>query len=103
NTGLFYIPSWERGSVPQRPSPAYGAMRAFDPRTGEKKWEFKKNDAMFPAGALTTASDLLFTGTSGDYYSGDAASRLTDRYFYALNARTGALLWQTALTGSVQS
>lgn len=78
-------------------------MRAFDPRTGEKKWEFKKNDAMFPSGALTTASDLLFTGTSGDYYSGDAASRLTDGYFYALNARTGELLWQRDMAGSVQS
>jgi alcohol dehydrogenase (cytochrome c) len=106
STGLFYVPSWEReavGGLMQRPSPSYGAMRAFDPRTGEKKWEFKKNDAMFYAGALTTASDLLFTGTSGDYYSGDAASRLTDGYFYALNARTGELLWQMALAGSVQS
>jgi alcohol dehydrogenase (cytochrome c) len=102
NTGLFYIPAWERGSMQRRPSPSYGAMRAFDPRTGEKKWEFKKNDAMFPAGALTTASDLLFTGTSGDYYSGDAAAALTGGYFYALNARTGELLWQRDMAGSVQ-
>jgi alcohol dehydrogenase (cytochrome c) len=31
-TGLFYIPTWERGTALQRPSPGYGAMRAFDPQ-----------------------------------------------------------------------
>jgi alcohol dehydrogenase (cytochrome c) len=106
STGLFYVAAWEReavGGYMQRPSPSYGALRAIDPRTGEKTWEFKKDDGMFYAGALTTASDLLFTGTSGDYYSGDEAARLADRYFYALNARTGEILWQTALTGSVLS
>ncbi|HSP68571.1 MAG TPA: PQQ-binding-like beta-propeller repeat protein [Bryobacteraceae bacterium] len=103
NTGLFYIPSWERGSMQRRPSPSYGAIRAFDPETGEKKWEFKRNDAIFTAGALTTASDLLFTGVGGDYYSGDAAARLVNGYFYALDARTGQLLWQMSLAGSVQS
>jgi alcohol dehydrogenase (cytochrome c) len=104
NTGLFYIPSWERAAVGgfmQRPGPGYGAMRAFDPRTGEKKWEFKRNGAIFTAGALTTASDLLFTGVEGDYYSPPAAARLEDRYFYALNARTGDLLWRISLPGSV--
>jgi alcohol dehydrogenase (cytochrome c) len=106
STGLLYVPSWERGAVGglmQRPSPGYGAMRAFDPRTGEKKWEFKRNDAIFTAGALTTASDLLFTGVGGDYYSGDAAARLVNGYFYALDARTGQFLWQMSLTGTVSS
>jgi alcohol dehydrogenase (cytochrome c) len=102
STGLFYVPALERGTMP-RPSPAYGAMRAFDPKTGERKWEFKRNDAVFAAGALTTASDLLFTGTWGDYSSGDVAARLADGYFYALDARTGQLLWQMSLPGSVQS
>src|SRR4029079_19043109 len=106
STGLFYVAAWEREAVGghmQRPSPGYGALRAIDPRTGEKAWVFKKDNGMFSAGVLTTASDLLFTGTSGYYYSGDEASRLADRYFYALNARTGEILWQTALTGSVLS
>ena len=31
----------------------YGAVRAFDPKTGERKWEFKMNDITW-AGVLTT-------------------------------------------------
>jgi alcohol dehydrogenase (cytochrome c) len=104
-TGLFYIPSWERGAtsgaIPVRGS-AYGAMRAFDPKSGERKWEFKVNDGVFLGGALTTASNLLFTGVWGDFYSEPAASRLVDGYFYALDARTGQQLWKTSLAGSVQ-
>ena len=105
-TGLFYIPSWERGTTMTGMSgqgPGYGAMRAFDPRTGERKWEFVRKDAVFTSGALTTASDLLFTGVWGDSYSGDTAARLADGYFYALDALTGKLLWQMSLAGSVQS
>jgi alcohol dehydrogenase (cytochrome c) len=102
NTGLFYIPSWERATA-KAGTPSYGAMRAFDPRTGEKKWEFKRDNIIFTAGALTTASDLLFTGVWGDTISGSAVARLTDGYFYALDARTGQLLWQTSLAGSVFS
>jgi alcohol dehydrogenase (cytochrome c) len=67
----------------------YGAVRAFDPRTGEKKWEFKMLDVT-DAGILTTESDLLFSGGR-------------EGYFYALDARTGDLLWRTALGGAVAS
>src|SRR5262249_48608927 len=69
STHLFYVPSWERPRVNGRvtsPSPAYGAMRAIDPLTGERKWEFRLDSAVFTAGTLTTASDLLFTGVEGD-------------------------------------
>ena len=52
---------------------------------------------------MTTASNILFTGVWGDYYSGPEAERLGDGYFYALDARTGEVLWQMALGGSVQS
>jgi glucose dehydrogenase len=45
----------------------------------------------------------LFTGVEGDDDSGADASRRADGYFYALDARTGDLLWQMALTGSVHS
>lgn len=93
NTGLFYIPAWEESS-----SPRYSAVRAFDPRTGEKKWEFKEESAIF-RGVLTTASDLLFTGVLGQ----GAAGRLVDGQFYALDARTGQLLWPMSLPGPVQS
>jgi alcohol dehydrogenase (cytochrome c) len=105
STALFYIPSWERGNNPNG-SPllgtSYGAVRAFDPATGAKKWEFKRDDTEFH-GVLTTASDLLFAGVWGDFYSGPVAARMADGYFYALDARTGELLWQIGLPGSVQS
>ena len=55
-------------------------MLALDPQTGDKKWEFKMHDVT-DAGILTTASDLLFTGGR-------------EGYFYALDARTGNLLWR---------
>jgi alcohol dehydrogenase (cytochrome c) len=67
----------------------YGAILAFDPLTGARRWEYKMVD-FTDAGILTTASDLLFTGgREGD--------------FYALDARTGALLWKFAAGGQVQS
>ena len=67
----------------------YGAVRAFDPKTGERKWEFKMADVT-SAGILTTASDLLFTGGR-------------EGYFWALDARTGAELWKANLGGDVAS
>jgi alcohol dehydrogenase (cytochrome c) len=98
STGLFYIPALEEGADPR-----YGAIRAFDPHTGEMKWEFKKEHASF-YGALTTATGLVFTGVRGDFGAGNAtAERLADGHFYALDARSGQLLWQMGLAGSVQS
>jgi alcohol dehydrogenase (cytochrome c) len=67
----------------------YGAILALDPLTGEQRWEYKMVD-FTDAGILTTASDLLFSGgREGD--------------FFALDARTGALLWRFAVGGQVQS
>jgi outer membrane protein assembly factor BamB len=40
------------------------------------------------SGVLTTASDLLFTGGR-------------EGYFYALNARTGQVLWNASLGGQI--
>jgi alcohol dehydrogenase (cytochrome c) len=65
----------------------YSAVRALDPRTGERKWEFKMSEAT-DAGILTTASDLLFSGGR-------------EGYFFALDARTGGLLWKAALGGQI--
>jgi len=65
----------------------YGVVRAIDPRTGEKKWEFKMNDVT-ASGILTTASDLLFTGGR-------------EGFFQALDARTGELLWKTNAGGEI--
>jgi alcohol dehydrogenase (cytochrome c) len=67
----------------------YGAIRAIDPKTGEKKWDFPMDDVT-DAGILTTATDLLFSGGR-------------EGYFYALDARTGSLLWKTAVGGPVRS
>jgi alcohol dehydrogenase (cytochrome c) len=67
----------------------YGAIRAFDPQTGVRKWEFKMADVT-SSGVLTTASDLLFTGGR-------------EGYFWALDARTGAELWRANLGGDVAS
>ena len=67
----------------------FGAVRAFDPHTLEKKWEFKMNDITW-GGVLTTASDVLFSGGK-------------EGYFFALDARTGDLLWKVALGGQVNS
>jgi alcohol dehydrogenase (cytochrome c) len=124
-TGLFYIPTWvgygttfvkadneyvegkvfgvglQRSLIPgtnlngrtlpnfRRPDEGFGAIRAIDPATGERKWEFKMNDVT-DAGILTTDSDLLFSGGR-------------EGYFFALNARTGTLLWRASLGGVVAS
>jgi alcohol dehydrogenase (cytochrome c) len=120
-TGLFYIPAWvnyssvyvktkeeysegrQYGSgTPRSPVPffrtpqnyrkedeGYGAVRAVDAKTGALKWEFKMNDVT-DAGILTTATDVLFSGGR-------------EGYFYALDARTGAPLWKTAVGGPVAS
>jgi len=68
---------------------AYGSILAMDPRTGQKKWEFKMNDVT-DSGVLTTVSDLLFAGGR-------------EGYFYALDARTGVELWRASLGGQMEA
>jgi alcohol dehydrogenase (cytochrome c) len=111
-TGLFYIPTWENTSTtyvkaPQPPvfeegktfaglfpkggnrgEDIYSAVRAIDPKTGEKKWDYRQSAPSTEAGILTTASDVLFSGSR-------------DGQFFALDARDGKLLWQTNLGRSV--
>jgi len=67
----------------------FGAVRAFDPKTGEKKWEYKMNDITW-AGVLSTTTDLIFSGGR-------------EGYFFALNARNGELLWKLNLGGQFNS
>jgi alcohol dehydrogenase (cytochrome c) len=112
HTGLFYIPTWENssstyvkgeappdfhegqtfaGKFPQRGASGedeYSAVRAIDPKTGEKKWDFRQSVPQTEAGILTTGSDVLFSGSR-------------DGNFYALDARDGKLLWKTNLGPSV--
>jgi len=112
-TGLFYVALWENtgtilteGLSPRavgrnpmgqvnltpnynKPEEGYGAVRALDPQTLEQKWEYKMNDITW-AGVLTTATDVLFSGGK-------------EGYFFALDARTGDLLWKVALGGQINA
>jgi len=65
----------------------YGAVRALDPLTGVRKWEFRM-PTVTESGILTTATDVLFSGGR-------------EGYFYALDARTGSVLWRATLGGVV--
>jgi alcohol dehydrogenase (cytochrome c) len=67
--------------------PLYGALRALDPATGERKWEFKYLN-LSTAGLLTTASGLIFTSDG-------------DGNLLALDSRSGALLWRYQLGATV--
>ena len=99
-TGLFYVPAnnWKEDywteNVTYQAGAAYlgqgfrikrmyedsiGTLRAFDPATGEMKWEHKEKFPLW-AGTLATAGDLVFTGTS-------------DGYVKAFHAETGEQLW----------
>src|SRR6516164_4238761 len=113
-TGLFYIPTWENSSsvyvkgeqppefhsgqtfsgdfprLGNNTEDVYSAIRAIDPQTGEKKWDYRLSATSTEAGVLTTASDVLFSGGR-------------DGAFYALDARDGHLLWQTNLGPSVSA
>ncbi|ETD85543.1 quinoprotein ethanol dehydrogenase [Rhodobacter capsulatus YW1] len=101
NTGLFYVPAnhWSEDywteKVTYNAGAAYlgqgfrikrmykdhiGALRAFDPATGEMKWEHKEEFPLW-AGVLATAGDLVFTGTSNGFVK-------------AFHAKTGAQLWE---------
>jgi len=93
-TGLLYVPF--SNIVP---SPRYGAIRALDPITGDRKWEFRRESAIFQSGTLATASGLVFAGLLGQYATG----RAIDGQFYALDGATGQLLWQFSLPGSIKS
>jgi len=113
-TGLFYVPTWEntsttyvKGDTPPEfregqgftgifPRPGsstddvHSSIQAIDPKTGMKRWTYRLSTPMTETGILTTASDMLFSGGR-------------DGSFYALDARTGKLLWQTNLGPSVAS
>lgn len=101
DTGLFYVPSNEWGMdiwnepVTYKKGAAYlgsgftikpifedyiGSLKAIDPGTGETVWEYK-NEAPLWAGVMTTAGDLVFTGTP-------------EGYLKAFDAKTGDELWK---------
>jgi alcohol dehydrogenase (cytochrome c) len=63
--------------------PTYGAIRAIDPQTGERKWEFRLTTPT-SAGVTSTASGLVFAG--------DAEGNLI-----ALDGKSGRSLWHYQL------
>jgi alcohol dehydrogenase (cytochrome c) len=84
--GIANLPGIRRGPINNwTESLGNGAVIAIDPRTGEHRWRFPTTDVS-SSGILTTATDLLFTGSR-------------EGYFYALDARTGAELWRASLGG----
>lgn len=105
-TGLFYLSVWEYasiyftgdapyspgnrflGSVPQGvpDDPGWGAVRALDPKTGERTWEFKLHSTP-QAGILSTAGGVVLGGND-------------EGHFFALDDHTGKELWR-ANTGGV--
>jgi len=65
------------------------AIRAIDPRTGDRRWEFEIQPRS-TSGLLATAGDLVFGGS-------------VDGYFYALDAVTGQELWNLPVGGRVHA
>ena len=61
----------------------FGAVRALDPKTGDRKWEFVMPTPS-RGGILTTASNLLFSGDN-------------EGNVFALDSRNGKLLWSYQL------
>jgi len=52
----------------------YGALRAIDPTTGERKWEIPYEDAGW-AGVLATAGGVVFSGDhQGNFFAADSQS-----------------------------
>jgi alcohol dehydrogenase (cytochrome c) len=79
--GSIYVPAPE-----ERPS---GALKAFDPLTGEEKWAFKYFSTP-QGGALSTAGGVVFAGDA-------------DGNFVALDAVTGQDLWHMQTGAAIYS
>ena len=69
------------------PGGDWGAFLAWNPVTGKPAWRIKEK-FMVMSGAMATAGNLVFYGT-------------TDGWFRALDARTGKVLWQKKLSSGI--
>ncbi len=108
-TGLFYVTVREMGSVYYKREAefkpgtffagggeralsgdeAWGALRALDAASGQRKWEFRLHRPPW-AGVLSTAGGLVFGGSD-------------EGNFFALDARTGKPLWDFQTGGAIAS
>jgi alcohol dehydrogenase (cytochrome c) len=109
-TKLFYLSVWENRSVYRKgeqeytpgnryigsvplidlpDDPGRGAIRALNPKTGERVWEYKLHTKPW-AGVLTTSGNLVFGGSD-------------EGYFFALDAQTGKELWRQNTGGIIRA
>lgn len=107
-TSLFYVPAnnlcmdyealkaiyiegtpFVGASVRMKPGPGgyRGEFFAWDATTGSKVWSIKENFPVY-SGVLATAGDIVFYGT-------------LDRWFKAVDARTGRVLFQKQLESGI--
>lgn len=82
------VPPTNREAILTRPvEHGYATIRALYPKTGNVAWQFPMRD-MSESGLLTTAGGLLFSGNR-------------EGYFFALDDKTGQMLWSKYLGGQV--
>src|SRR5207244_10603328 len=99
---LMFVPVLEQGMVyftsgPSPPAPVggrafYTAVRALDAFTGRQVWEYRReprqvNNVM--GGVLSTNGGIVFGGDQGT--------------FFALDSRTGRLLWSVETGGTIRA
>jgi alcohol dehydrogenase (cytochrome c) len=112
DTGLFYVPTMERGTVffkgkarftpgepfvgsghqPASGTPYWTAVRALSVETGELRWEHtlpERYERVEMGGLLSTAGDVIFGGNLD--------------VFFALDAHTGEALWRAVVGGIVHA
>ena len=109
STNLFYVPVREMGAYyykteveyePGQPfmgggeqalggDDAYGAIRALDVMTGERKWEFRLHSPPW-AGVMSTAGGVVFGGTN-------------EGNVFALDAVSGELKWEFQTGGAFRT
>ncbi len=109
-TKYFYLAAWENRSVYRKgeqeyspgnryigsvplidlpDEPGYGAIRALNPKTGDRIWEYRLHTKPW-AGVLSTAGKLVFGGSD-------------EGYFFALDAETGKELWRQNTGGIIRA
>jgi len=109
NTGLFYVPSNEwamdiwNEPVSYKKGAAYlgagftikpanddfiGVLRAIDPKNGKEVWRYE-NKAPLWGGVMTTAGNLVFTGTPEGYLK--AFDARTGKELYKFNTGSGVV------------
>ena len=69
--------------------PGCGTIRALNPKTGDRVWEYKLHTKPW-AGVLSTAGKLVFGGSD-------------EGYFFALDAETGKELWRQNAGGIIRA